>query len=216
MSKLVKIIAEDGFKLPAYLSRSIGEAKGAIVLIQEIFGITKQLRELADQYSALGYDSIVPALFARVSNDIELEYSQAAKGLELVSKIKQESILYDIHAAITALDHKQVSVIGFCWGGGLAYLAASELNLHSGAAFYPTRLLSYLPKKPKCAFQFHFAENDTHSPADVIQQMQQSAPDCKVFIYPQVDHAFANHHKSSFDQDSTSLAQSRVVKMLTR
>ena len=79
MSKLVKIIAEDGFKLPAYLSRSIGEAKGAIVLIQEIFGITKQLRELADQYSALGYDSIVPALFARVSNDIELEYSQVEK-----------------------------------------------------------------------------------------------------------------------------------------
>ena len=122
MSKLIEISTEDGFKLPAYLSRANGEAKGGIVLIQEIFGITKQLRELADQYSALGYDSIVPALFARASNDIALEYSQAAKGLELVSKIKQDSIIYDIQAAITALDHKQVSVIGFCWGGGLACL----------------------------------------------------------------------------------------------
>jgi carboxymethylenebutenolidase len=216
MSKLVNIIAEDGFMLPAYLSPPVRKPKGGIVIIQEIFGLTQQLRDLADQYAALGYVVIVPALYARVTNDIELEYNQINKGLNLANECDTQVILQDIQSAVITLNHKRVSVIGFCWGGGLAYLAACELVLYSGVAYYGTRLLSYLPLKPKCPFQFHFGESDTHSPPEVIQKMKQSTTNCEFYRYPKVGHAFANHHKPSFNQEAASLAQNRVINILPR
>lgn len=215
MNKLQTITTDDGFTLPVYLSQAIGEPKGGIVLIQEIFGITEQLCDLADDYAAQGYSVIVPALFARVSDQLVLDYSEAQQGLELVSQLQQNLILSDIQTSAATLNHSQVTVIGFCWGGGLAYLAASELNLHSGVAFYGTRLVSYLPRKPQCPFQFHFGESDKHSPPELIQQMQENLPECEFYLYAGVGHAFANQHKASFNQDATRVAQQRVLKMLS-
>lgn len=215
MNKLKTINTDDGFSLPVYMSQAIGEPKGGIVFIQEIFGITEQLCELADQYAALGYHVIVPALFARVSDKLVLDYSQAQHGLELVSLLEQKRTILDIQASAGALNHPQVSVIGFCWGGGMAYVAANELNLFSGVAYYGTRLLNYLPRKPKCAFQFHFGETDPHSPLELILKLKEKLPESEFYLYPEVGHAFANQHKASFNQAATELAQQRVLKMLS-
>jgi carboxymethylenebutenolidase len=214
MNDLINLTTEDDFVLPAYFSQYEGESKGGIVIIQEIFGLTQQLLELADQYAALGFDVIVPALFARITDDIKLEYDQAEKGLDLVSQSDERLILNDIQAAIAALNLEKVTVIGFCWGGGIAYLAASELDLHSGAAFYGTRLPSYLPRKPKCPFQFHFGELDSHSPPEVIQKMKLGAPDCEFYVYPDVGHAFANHHKHSFNEEAAMTGLNRVIGLM--
>lgn len=214
MNELVKVQTVDGFSLPVYMSKSEQKAKGGIVIIQEIFGVTAQLKEIADQYSALGYDVIIPALFARVSGELELDYGRAKEGISLIEQSDQQNILIDIQAAVIALNHKHVSVIGFCWGGGLAYLAASELKLYSAIAYYGTRLLDYLPRKPKCPFQFHFAESDNHSPPELIEELKLISPESEFYIYSETGHAFANHHKASFNKNSAALAHERVTKFL--
>jgi carboxymethylenebutenolidase len=214
MNEWVKVYTVDGFSLPMYRAKTKQKAKGGIVIIQEIFGVTAQLKEIAEQYCALGYDVIIPALFSRVSNELELEYNQAKEGISLVEQCDQQNILIDIQAAVIALNHKQVSVIGFCWGGGLAYLAASELKLYSAIAYYGTRLLDYLPRKPKCPFQFHFGESDKHSPPELIQELQLITPESEFHIYSETGHAFANHHKASFNKNSATLAHKRVSRFL--
>jgi carboxymethylenebutenolidase len=214
MRNAINIIAADGHKLSAYISSAKGVSKGAIVIVQEIFGLTEQLCELADQYAEAGYTSIVPALFDRISENNVFAYDEPEKGLALVKQCKEQGILNDIQAAIDVLGEQHVSIIGFCWGGGIAYLASSELKLKCAVAYYGTRLPSYLPRTPKCPFQFHFGELDSHSPIEVIQQIQKACPEAEYHVYPNIGHAFANHHKLSFDLKATELAQQRVLQLL--
>ncbi|MBU3002956.1 dienelactone hydrolase family protein [Paraglaciecola arctica] len=214
MRTLTKIVATDGHRLSAYFSRPKGVAKGAIIIVQEIFGLTEQLCELADQYAAAGYSCIVPALFDRITDDNVIAYDQAEKGLALVKQCDEQHILSDIQGAMNVLEEDNISIIGFCWGGGIAYLAASELQLQSGIAYYGTRLTSYLPRTPQCPFQFHFVESDTHTPIDVIRQMQQANPDAECYIYKNATHGFANHHKLSFDLNATELAKQRAFSLI--
>lgn len=214
MNEWGKVQTIDGFLLPMCFKNTEQKAKGGIVIVQEIFGVTAQLKELAEQYCSLGYDVAIPALFARVSDKLALDYSQAKEGLNLIELCDQRTILIDIQTAVSALNHEHVTVIGFCWGGGLAYLAASELKLHSAIVYYGTRLLDYLPCQPKCPVQFHFGEIDKHSPPELIQKIQRVTSESHFYVYLETDHAFANHHKTSFDKDAATLAHQRVLKFL--
>lgn len=215
MSKLIQITAADGHTLSAYYAKTQGECRGAIVIIQEIFGLTPQLQSLADQYAKRGFEVIVPALFDRISKDTVIEYAAPQEGLALVNQCDSESVLLDIQAAVSASTQIKVSVVGFCWGGGIALLAACKLNLHKGVAFYATRLQSYLSESLTCPFQFHFAELDKHSPESLLASIQHQFPAAEMHRYKGVDHAFANHHKASFHEEAAMQAMQRTIEFIS-
>lgn len=216
MNQFKTLVSTDNHQFSCYLTQPEQANKGCIILVHEIFGITPQMKELAQQYVNQGFTVAIPALFDRIEKNVVIAYDEPEKGLAIVAQCKKDELLRDIEAVIEHFNGQQVSIIGFCWGGGLAYLAASTLSIYSGASFYGTRLESYLPNIPKCEFQFHFGGLDSHSPQHVIDNMQVAAPDCQFYIYPEVGHAFANHHKPSFDLKAHELSMERILTMLKR
>ena len=212
---MITITASDGHVFDAYFVRAQGIHRGAIVLIQEIFGVTTQLQSVADRFAEAGFDVIVPALFDRVSPGTVVPFSDAQQGLAIVAKCDTNQILLDLQGAISTLAQPKVSVVGFCWGGGLAMLAASQLALHRGVAFYGTRLNNYLNSPPKCRFQFHFAELDAHSPTSLIDLIESTLPSSQCHVYSGVDHAFANAFKATFNAQAADLAMQRTMDFLS-
>lgn len=217
MDQFSVLTANDGHTMSAYISQPNGQAKGAVIILHEIFGITAQIQELADKFSAEGYMAVVPALFDRVASENVIDYESPAKGLELVAQCSQAHLLEDIRSAIQAVGELKVTVIGYCWGGGLAYLAACHLPVHSAVSFYGTRLLTYLnAPAPQCPMQFHFASNDSHTPPDMISKLKAalSSSDYKIYTYENAGHAFANNHRNTFNEEVSELSFTRVLALL--
>src|SRR5450432_996303 len=132
MSEFITIMARDGHEFQAWLAAPAGQPRGAVVVVQEIFGVNSHIRAVADGYAAAGYVAIAPAFFDRVRRRIELGYSGAEvqEGRGYVQQLERPQILADLAAAIAIVKHAgRVGVIGYCWGGTIAYVAACELPL---------------------------------------------------------------------------------------
>lgn len=216
MSELSVLTTSNGHSFNAYISQPTCPPKGAVIILHEIFGVTKQMQELANKFSAEGYTAVVPSLFDRVTASSVIDYDAPAKGLELVSQCSTIHLLEDIQSAIAAVGSLDVTAIGYCWGGGLAYLTACHLPIHSAVSFYGTRLLTYLSDTPTCPVQFHFAADDPNTPPDMIKQLENALPDkhAQIYVYEKVGHAFANHHRSTFDKCAADLSFARVLDLL--
>src|SRR5580698_6959076 len=124
----VELIAADGHRLSAYLAEPAGKPRGGIVVIQEIFGITRHIRAVADQYAAAGFLAAAPALFDRVERNVDVPYTDMQKGFSYVKALKTDQVMLDIQAGLdrvaldrVALDRvagaaAKVGVVGYCWG----------------------------------------------------------------------------------------------------
>lgn len=209
------ITAEDGHKLSCWIDKAKGRHKGGLVIIQEIFGVTDQLKGVASHYSALGYNVIVPALFDRQQRDAVISFDQAATERDLMLAAKLDETLLDIKAAVEALDDDAVAVIGFCWGGGLAVRAAQKLDIAGAVSFYGTRLSSYLDCQIKAPVLAHFGTQDDHTPAEVIAETKAYLPAMEVHMY-EAGHAFANDARADYVAEAAELAHSRSERFLEK
>ncbi len=130
MGKMIRLTAKDGHELDAYVAEPKGEAKGGIVVVQEIFGVTNHIKRVADQYAAQGYKAVAPAMFDRIERNLTLEYTEVPKGIEYMQQLKWPNTLADLEAAATeARGAGSAAVVGLCWGGTVAHVAASDLQL---------------------------------------------------------------------------------------
>jgi len=213
----VTLEASDGFKLGAYLARAKAPAKGGIVILQEIFGVTDQLKSVAQTWAADGYDTIVPALFDRAQPDTVVPFDTPDKGRELAFSLDPDKVLLDVEAATKAVDNgKGASLIGFCWGGGQAYRVACRMPLAGAIAYYGTALQKHIdgcPDGPGCPMLFHFGETDDHTPPDVIDAVRAAVPSADVHIYA-AGHAFANDVRASYVPDAAETARARTLAFL--
>jgi hypothetical protein len=130
MGEFTTLMARDGHEFNAWLTAPSQPARGAVVIAQEIFGVNRHIRAVADGFAADGYVTIAPCLFDRIRRGIELGYSEAevqqGRGYRL--QIPKEKTLLDLTACINVIKHSgRVSIVGYCWGGTLAYIAACEL-----------------------------------------------------------------------------------------
>lgn len=212
----LQLTAKDGHILAAYIAQPERPLPGGLILIHEIFGVTPQMKELADHFAQAGYKTIVPALFDRVKPNTALEYNESDRGRELIGACKYEHLLLDLKASIDALDESSVAVVGYCWGGGVAYLAACNLPINGGVSFYGTRLPSYLHQQPRCPFQFHFGGQDNAIPKEVIEQVREANPDQETHVYPEAGHAFANAARPNFHAESNRLAKQHLLTFLSK
>jgi carboxymethylenebutenolidase len=214
MGEFTALMARDGREFRAWLSKPAGRAKGAVVVIQEIFGVNSHIRAVTDSFAAEGYLAIAPSLFDRVRMGIELDYTDKdmQEGRGYVMQLKQDETLKDIAAAIAIVKHGgRVGTVGYCWGGKMAYLAACELPIACAVSYYGGGITQLLDKKPKCPVMYHYGERDKHiTPADVAK-VKAAHPEGLFYLYP-ADHGFNCDQRGSYDAPSAALARTRTLE----
>ncbi len=212
----VPLKAADGHAFDAYRAAPKGKARGGIVVVQEIFGLTSHIEAVVRQYAEAGYVALAPALFDRVERKVVLPYTEGARGRAIVEQLKREQTLLDLKASIDALaGHGKVGLVGYCWGGALAWLAACHLPLSAVIAYYGGGLPKLLDRTPKCPVMFHFGEQDTHIPAADIEKVKKAYPLGHYYLYP-AGHGFNCTDRASYDAPSAKLALERSLDFFHR
>jgi carboxymethylenebutenolidase len=219
MCQFVNLTAADGFVFPAYVASPSGAPKGALVVLQEIFGVNSHIRAVADGYAADGYFVVAPSTFHRVQAGVELGYSEADMGSGMALKTAVEAlpapgVLADIQAAVNhAAQGGKVGILGYCWGGLLTWRAACMLNgLTAAAPFYGGGMTTEAEaaREPKVPVMAHFAEQDHWIPLDGVQAFQEKHPEVTVHLYP-AHHGFNCDQRGSWDAPSAKLARERTL-----
>ncbi len=212
----VSLTATDGFKLQGFRVKPSGEARGGLVVLQEIFGLTEQMKSVVHSYAADGYDAIFPCLFDRVSPGLVVPFSEPDRGRDLAYNLDLDKVVLDIGAAAHCVRGAHgVSVLGFCWGGGVIVRAAAEVELRGAIAFYGTRLATYLKYNPKCPLLFHFGATDPNSPPETIEEVRKAYPGAETYIY-QAGHAFANDVRPTYVPEAAETARQRTLAFLRK
>ncbi len=215
MGRKQQVRATDGFALGAYEAQPEGPARGGVVVVQEIFGVNGHIREVVDGYAADGYFAIAPQIFDRVARDVELGYEEAdvGRGIEIAfQKLDRDLALRDIQAGVDAAAvHGRVGMVGYCFGGLLTWLAASELEgVSAASAYYGGGIAAELDRSAGCPVIMHFGERDAHIPMSDVQRIREAQPEVEVFVYP-ADHGFNCNHRASYDAQAASLARQRTL-----
>lgn len=216
MAQTVQLKAADGHGLGAYVAEPTGKPRGAVVVIQEIFGVTSHIRAVTDQYAAAGFLAIAPALFDRVEPNVDVPYTDMQKGFGYMQKLKNEDVMHDVQAALghVAAAGKSATV-GYCWGGTMSYLAACRLPIAAAACYYGGGIDRYLDEKPTCPVIFHYGEKDSHIPLSTVDKVRAAVPSGIFHIYP-ADHGFNCTDRASFEPASSRLAFDRTLEFLHR
>ena len=213
---MTTLTAADGFKFEAFRATPAGPVRGGLIILQEIFGITDQLKEVVRSYARDGYDTIIPALYDRVAPQSVVPFSDPNRGRDMAYGLPLDKVILDIAAAADCVRGAHgVSVLGFCWGGGVIVRAAAEIDLRGAIAFYGTRLPTYLESKPKCPLLFHFGATDPNSTPEIIEQVRNAFPSAETHLY-NAGHAFANDVRPTYVADAAQTARERTLDFLSR
>jgi carboxymethylenebutenolidase len=216
MGKNVELSAADGHRLSSYVSEPKGTPLGGVVVIQEIFGVTQHIRAVADQYAAAGFLAVAPALFDRVERNVDVPYTDMAKGYAYMQALNNDAVMLDVQAAIEFVTSTgKVGAVGYCWGGSIAYLAAARLTLDAAIAYYGGGINHHLAEKPRCPMMFHFGEKDTHIPLSTVEEIKAAFPQGMYYLYP-AEHGFNCTDRASFEPASAALALTRSVEFMHR
>lgn len=219
MGTQIRLMAADGHQLHAYFAASSGPARGGIVLIQEIFGVNSHIRSVADDYAIQGFHVIAPALFDRVQRNVELGYTppDAAQGMKVARQIGLDIALKDVAASISHARvqwaNLKVGVVGFCYGGSLAWLAATRLDPAAVVCYYGGQIAANAAEMPRCPVMMHFGAKDAHIGPQEIAKIRSAHPDLPLFLYD-AGHGFNCDQRKDFEPQSASLARQRTLDFL--
>jgi carboxymethylenebutenolidase len=210
--------AADGHSLNAFQSLPDRTPRGAVVVLQEVFGVNDHIRSVTEGFALAGYAAIAPALFDRIEPGIELGYAgdDLARGRDLRNEIGWEAAVTDIAAAVQAVvGWGRVGVVGYCWGGSLAWLAATRITPHVAAAvcYYGGQIAQFRDETPKCPVQMHFGEQDPLIPADDVAAIRAAQPAADIHVYP-AGHGFNCTARGDYDPDSARRAGERTAAFL--
>ena len=219
MGKLMTLSASDGHFFSAYRADPAGKPRGAVVVIQEIFGVNSHIRQVADGYAAEGYLAIAPALFDRVENGVEIGYTpeDIQTGIALKSKVSIDMALMDATAAIQAASEAgKVGIVGYCWGGYVAWMAAARVKgLACAAPYYGGGVTGAIEEQPKCPVMLHFGDKDMHIALDGVEKLKAAHPTQTVYIYA-ADHGFNCDHRGSYNAAAAKLARERTLEFFRK
>ena len=218
MSETVQLCASDGFELDAYVARPADTPIGGLVVVQEIFGVNRHIRSVADGYAKDGFLAIAPALFDRYERGVELEYSGAdmEKARSFHLRLNMDHAVADVAAALDWVrkeSGKKSGVIGYCFGGSLAWLAATRLHPDVAVGYYGGSIIQFKDEQPTCPVMLHFGTQDTHIPKEGVNQVKAAHPDVQIFWYD-AGHGFNCDVRASYDAPSSKLARERSLEFL--
>ena len=215
-NETIQLRSADGFGFGVYQARPEGSPRGAVVVIQEIFGVNDHIRRVADGYAADGYLALAPQIFDRVEPSVELGYGESdmGRGIELAfQKLDHAQTLLDLQATVDlAAGAGRVGVVGYCFGGLLAWRAACQVSgVAAAVCYYGGGIAREAELEPRCPVMMHFGERDAHIPISDVEKIRAAQPDASVFVYP-ADHGFNCDQRGSFDADSAALARRRTLE----
>jgi carboxymethylenebutenolidase len=216
----IKLKASDNFELGGYRADPAGPRKGAVVVIQEIFGVNHHIRSVCDRLAAEGYVAIAPAIFDRIEPNFTSGYSpdEITVARKFVANPDWPAMLLDTQAAIDAVkDAGPVGIIGFCLGGSIAYAAATKLSgLKAAVGYYGGAIVRLADDKPKVPTQLHFGEKDAGIPLTDVETIKAKQPDVEIFIYPGAQHGFHCDERASYDKASADVAWPRSMAFFAK
>ena len=217
MGKTVEGTAADGHGLSMYRADPAGEPRGGLVIAQEIFGVNSHIRAVCGDYAAEGYVVIAPALFDRVEPGIELGYQpdDVTAGRAIREKVSLDEALADVEAAAKlVIGVGRIGVVGYCWGGTVAWVAATRSRTFAAAvSYYGGGVPDLADEQPNCPVQLHFGEQDHAIPLAGVEKLQAAHPKLPVYIYP-AGHGFNCDQRASYHAESARLARERALAFL--
>jgi carboxymethylenebutenolidase len=217
MGTTIRATAADGHELGLYRADPTGAPRGAVVVVQEIFGVNSHIRAVCDDYAGQGYVAIAPALFDRVERDVELGYApdDVARGRELRTPISLDDALANVEAAAKVVAAVgRVGVIGYCWGGTVAWVAATRSKSFAAAVgYYGGGVPDLASEQPSCPVQLHFGEHDQAIPLAGVERFKAAHPEVPVYIYP-AGHGFNCDQRGAYHAESAKLARERTLAFL--
>lgn len=219
MSETAKLTASDGHQLDAYVGRPSGNPIAGLVVIQEIFGVNQHIRSVADGYAHDGFLAIAPALFDRVERNVELPYDgpEAQRGMAIRQKLDIAKSIEDIDAALAYVRQqtgKKSGVIGYCFGGLLAWLSATRLNPDVAVGYYAGGIGNFAAETPHAPVQLHFGKLDTHIPAEQVNKVHAAHPEVEIHWYENAGHGFNCDMRASYNAEAAALARTRALAFL--
>lgn len=202
----------------AWRAEPAGAARGGIIVLQEIFGLNAHVRDVAGRFAAEGYVALAPALFDPVERGVELDYGQDGmqRGVALRNELGFDRAVDLVAAAARSLRDEglPVGVVGFCWGGSVAFLANARLGLPA-VSYYGARTVPFLDEPARAPMLFHFGGRDASIPPGDIDLHRAKQPQATVHVYPDADHAFNRDVDNQvFEPESAALAWRRTLDFL--
>jgi carboxymethylenebutenolidase len=220
MGQMIELKTKDGQTISAYRAEPGGTPRGGLVVIQEIWGVNSHIRDVADGYAADGYLAIAPALFDRIERGVMMDqYNQETmtKGFGYMQRVNIDHALLDVRAAVEAASEAgKVGVVGFCFGGRIAWLAASRLDgISASISYYGGGVPGLASEQPKCPVILHFGEKDQHIPVPSVEEFKKAHPTLPVYLYA-ADHGFNCDKRGSYDAAAATLARQRSLEFLRK
>jgi carboxymethylenebutenolidase len=222
----VRLTASNGFTFSAYVAQPNGKPKGAVVVLQEIFGVNAHIKEVADGYAEQGYLAVAPATFQRVKQGVELGYTpdDMQHGMAFKSAVEAlpaPGVMADIQAAVdyaAKTSGGKVGIVGYCWGGLLTWRAAALVKGLSAAVPYyggGTTTDEERARHPNCPVLAHYAEQDHWIPLETVETFRQAHPEVELHVYP-ADHGFNCDHRGAYQEASAKLALTRTLAFFAK
>jgi carboxymethylenebutenolidase len=217
---MLELTSGDGAKIGCYQVTAKGKRKGGLVLVQEAFGVTNHIKQQGDAYAERGYDVLSPQLYDREEKNFAATpaYTQQdkQKAIDLRAKTTYEKTVLDAQMCIDKLHadgNTKVFIVGYCYGGSVAWLAACRCNgLTAASCYYGSAIKDFINEKPKCPTICHFGAKDTGIPLDSVRAIQKAHPEVTVYIYD-AGHGFNSDRPAMHDQASADLALKRTLEL---
>lgn len=208
----------DGAEIGVYRAQPTGERRGGLVLVQEIFGVTGHIRDMADDYAGAGYEVLAPALFDREAPGFEAEYGPEgmARGVELARQLHPFDLsLADVQTCVDALAAAgPVFVVGYCYGGSIAWFAATRMHgVAAASAYYGSLIPGAVDEEPQVPVIAHFGRFDSGIPMDGVETVIAKAwPKAEVYVY-EAGHGFNSDRRKDHHEPSADLAKARTLAL---
>lgn len=213
MGSMINLTASDGHTLGAYVAGPEGASRG-VVVIQEIFGVNHHIRNMVDRFAAAGYAVCAPALYDRVEPGVELGYTQddIGKGRDYRMKLTDAQIMADVEAAAKQLGGKPLGIVGYCFGGTVAWWGATRSHSFKAAScWYGGGIAGTKDERPNCPVQMHFGETDASIPIKDVDAIRAAQPKVEVYVYPGAGHGFGCDERGSYSKQDYDQAQQRTL-----
>jgi len=226
MGQWIDLAPADGAAVRAWAALPEGPVHGGVVVVQEIFGVNAHIRAVADRFAARGYAAVAPDLFARLEPGVDLGYSAQDMDQGRALKTRAEALpapglLPDVQAAVAEaarLGQGKVGVVGFCWGGLMAWRAACALDgIAATACYYGGGMTVGLEaaRTPRSPVIAHFGRRDAHIPQDGVQAFARAHPEVGVHVY-EADHGFNCDQRGAYDEAAAMAARDRTLAFFGR
>jgi len=217
---MMRLRACDGHELDAYLARPSASVRGGIVIAQEMYGVNDYLRSVCDFYAARGYAAIAPALYDRRQRGLTYAYTKEDhdRAQKTYTAWNLDHALADLDAAHAAIaDAGRTAIIGFCWGGSLAWLSACRSDYACAVSYYGSMIPDLGHEQARCPVICHIGDKDTSLPPARVAIFRAAQPSIPVFMYDGAPHGFDNENRTErYHPAAHKLARERTLEFLAK